>query len=446
MEAGAAPKEAAARPLMAPDGPIIGAAIRKVLQGAIQLLLRAAARLRRLLRALARQPGLLVSALLRAPRSLAEFVRYLLSSKPVRLLVAAAASIVCITLQYRRPTIANIHLSSSISLLFGMIKLQGSLSVQLGPPEPRTPAEQPTEPQNEELRINCPKDLKESIVRFLESQAARDFAAASPAAFRELSSPQRRDVEKGEEEEGEENEEEQLGDQPLAPFEEPPTIGVVAAADAAEAEAEAGLPVGELGCGGDVQSSSAEADDASAAAAAVVLSSFEALLPSTPPLGRSPQTQAAAAAVGGGTSGNAEGCAHPAAADPAFLASLGPSAADAGPALDRSDYLSLMSYAASYRPSRAALDSPRAGLATHGSSAGFHDSYGPYSGTGSSAESEAAAAAAAVAEATAPAAGAGAGGGGLSRKTPDSILGLRNLGLEGWAESSRRWESRYVEE
>ncbi len=89
---------------------------------AVIFLLKAVARLRRLFRALARHPAILLNAVLHAPGSLAKLVQLLISTRPARLLVAAAASLICITLQYHRPTTANIQLSSSMSLLFGMLK------------------------------------------------------------------------------------------------------------------------------------------------------------------------------------------------------------------------------------------------------------------------------------------------------------------------------------
>ncbi|GIL74113.1 hypothetical protein Vretimale_4939 [Volvox reticuliferus] len=179
MEAAAVAKEATSvRPatIQVANSSVMSIAWREALRKAIHLLIQATARFRRLLGLLARLPRAALVATFHAPGSLAKLVRVLLSSRPARLLVAAAASIICISLQYHRPTVADMQLSSSISLLFGMIKLQGGLAVQLGPPESRRSAE----PQAEELRINCPKDLKESIVRFLESQAAANLALQAP--------------------------------------------------------------------------------------------------------------------------------------------------------------------------------------------------------------------------------------------------------------------------
>lgn len=101
---------------------ILGVAWREVVRKAIRALFHAAARFRRLVCGLARRAGIAITAMLRPVGSLANIIRIVLSSRPARVLIAAAASVICISLQYRRPKVADIQLSSSISLLFGMVK------------------------------------------------------------------------------------------------------------------------------------------------------------------------------------------------------------------------------------------------------------------------------------------------------------------------------------
>ncbi|GIL78302.1 hypothetical protein Vretimale_7662 [Volvox reticuliferus] len=516
METASVAKEATSvRPatIQSANSSVMSIAWREALRRAIHLLIQATARFRRLLGLLARLPRAALVATFHAPGSLAKLVRLLLSSRPARLLVAAVASIVCISLQYHRPTVADIQLSSSISLLFGMIKLQGALAVQLGPPESRRSAE----PQAEELRINCPKDLKESIVRFLESQAAANLALQaphpasqpSPAPNREeLSqlppSPPPPPAEQQQEPEHErhleaerqlslQGEDEGEGDNlgPIAPggyfaFQTTAAPDLLAAAGgghadsnaAADAAAEvmsyvsAGSGAGGFeSCCSDTVSEAATAVACSgsndlAAAVGVSTGSLASaepllLLPSTPPLGCSPPITAAVAAgcFEGGPQGLEGSCAgsqeqqqqqlsQPQALhDRAFLGALGTSHE---PALqDRSDYVSLMSYAASHKQSIAVLGSPRAELATHGSSSGFDGipfEKGLISLEGSEAEPGVVGKRMDAEEAADVRHGGGGSGGGALQKSPDSILGLRNLGLEGWAESSRRWESRYLDD
>ncbi|GIL54335.1 hypothetical protein Vafri_9910 [Volvox africanus] len=512
METASFPKEATSvRPAtgQSAKSPVMSLALREAIRRTLHMLFQAAARFRRLLGLLPRLPRTALVAALRAPGSLAKLVRLMLSSRPARFLLAAVASIICITLQYHRPTIADVQLSSSISLLFGMIKLQGSLALHLGPPESRLVSE----PQAEELRINCPKDLKESIVRFLESQAAANLVMQAqgpagqpnPAQTREalqLPPPQQQQLQQEEAEQqlpllGEaqaDNESESESRKLLGPdryhdfafqtaaIPDPLAAanadyaGGSAAADATAADVvsyvSAGSgPGGFESCCSDTFSETTTtvaghttSNDLAPAIgiASGTLASAEPLLllPSTPPLGCSPLVKAAVTAgcPEGDSRGERGGCAgaqqqqmqlpqSQALHNPSVLNSLGPPPESAP--TDRSDFLSLVSYAALYRPTAAVLGSPRAEMATHGSSSGFCGI--PFEGGSISLEgSEAepgvpARLAAAVAAAEGVHHGGGSGVGGPLRKSPDSILGLRNLGLEGWAASSRRWESRYLD-
>ncbi|EFJ42589.1 hypothetical protein VOLCADRAFT_107223 [Volvox carteri f. nagariensis] len=500
MEVAFAPKEAAAaRPATGPSvrSSFLRMAWWEGLRRAIHLLLRAAARFRRLLQVLARQPGTLVRALFRSPGSLLNLVRWVLSSRPARLLLATAASLICITLQYHRPTVADIQLSSSLSLLFGMFRLQGSLAVQLGPPESRNSrSEDPNirvqqqQHGGDELRINCPKDLKESIVRFLESQATRNsinhLTAATAAATAQspttaaaaatgtagqqqrqqhLCSPpkhhrQQQQVEVEQQRPYVTEVEEaalrstvkyppggftlpEVADVPRNPWEAVADGAAAVPATADPAVVEADEDAGSYssadstaggGCGFESCCSDSFPVGAPAAglpvatrtthgtAAAPVLSSVDALLPSTPPLGCSP-----AANVAGGSGIGAAEC------------------QEKGP-MDRSEFRSLMSYASSYKSSVAARpNSPRRELASHGLPVAFDGV--------DSQEARAAAMVPVAGPASAAPACGNDGSGGVSgggcvtlHKSPESILGLQNLGLEGWVESHRRWESRYLED
>ncbi|KXZ53149.1 hypothetical protein GPECTOR_7g1041 [Gonium pectorale] len=96
-----------------------------------------------------------------------------------RAVLAAVTSLVCISLHIKRHGGADLQMSSSLSLLFGLIRLQGSASLKLGCGD-KADAAAASGPQNEEFRINCPQGLKEHIVRFLEAQARRDPAALPP--------------------------------------------------------------------------------------------------------------------------------------------------------------------------------------------------------------------------------------------------------------------------
>ncbi len=169
---------------------------------------------------------------------------------------------------------------------------------------------------------------------------------------------------------------------------------------------------------------------------------------------------------------------------PAFLATLGPSYADEGPLDDRDELRSLLAHAATYKPSVAG-SSPRAKPLAHSSTsaaaaggdaaavAAQGNGVAPGSPQGGSAAAARAGAAAATvlvktprwgkassmvgngassgakrgAAAARGGAGAGAGGGDSGRiKSPESILGLREIGLEGWNATSRHWERTHSDE
>ncbi|GLI61471.1 hypothetical protein VaNZ11_003868 [Volvox africanus] len=510
MESASVPNEVTSvRPAtgQSAKSPVLTLAWRETIRRIVHMLFQAVARFRRLLGLLPRLPRTALVAALRVPGSLAKLVRLLFSSRPARLLLAAVASIICITLQYHRPTIADVQLSSSISLLFGMIKLQGSLAVQLGPPESR----QASQPQAEELRINCPKDLKESIVRFLESQAAANLVMQaqapagqpSPAETGEALQPppqleQQQQHLQWEEAErqlpllGEaevENASESEGRKPLGPggyqdfafrtaeipdplaADDPDYADGSAAAGATAADVVSYVSAGS-GSGGfesccsdtfsETTTTVAGRTTSSELAAAIRMASVEPqlLLPSTPPLGCSPLVKAdvAAGCPDGGSRGERGGYAsgqqqqmqlpqsrtlH----NTAVLNSQGSFSEPAPP--NRFDFLSPISYTALYRPRVAVLGSSHAEMPTHGSSSGFCGipfEAGSITLEGSEAEPGVAGG---LPAARAAAEGVHHGGSssvsGALQKSPDSILGLRNLGLEGWAASSRRWESRHLD-
>lgn len=163
---------------------------------------------------------------------------------------------------------------------------------------------------------------------------------------------------------------------------------------------------------------------------------------------------------------------------PAFLATLGPSYADEGPLDDRDEFRSLLVHAATYKPCVAG-SSPRAKPLAHSSTsaaaagkdladvAAEGNGFAPGSPQGGTARSVGATvlvktprwgkASSTVGSggssgakgpgAAGAGAGAGAGGGDSGRiKSPESILGLREIGLEGWNATSRHWERTHSDE
>ncbi len=186
-----------------------------------------------------------------------------------------------------------------------------------------------------------------------------------------------------------------------------------------------------------------------------------------PPSADSP-TAAVASLLASASRGAAPPTAHaamPSAA--AFLPSLIDRAEEPGPVLDRDSFSLLMSAASSYKPAGAALPGPPAvsdtealsaatvaaalrsaeGRAAGARAAPMRPGRGGAAVRGVEAPQWAPAAAAAQGGGAAAACGAGctarAGAGVL--KSPESLLGLTQLGLEGWRDSSRRWEREHEE-
>ncbi|KAG2486542.1 hypothetical protein HYH03_014843 [Edaphochlamys debaryana] len=122
---------------------------------------------------------LLKGPLSQAPGGLWRLLKLILSTRVGKVLTAAVAGVLSISLHLRRKhQEGSVDGGWSVSVLFGLVRLQGSLTLRVGAPA-RDPSAPPSS-NDDELRINCSQDVKDAIIRFLEAQAAQ--AAKDPCA------------------------------------------------------------------------------------------------------------------------------------------------------------------------------------------------------------------------------------------------------------------------